>query len=492
VNARAPSKPAQILEPIDVTERWMNDETRRNIATLITDEDSDARRHAAEDLASERGLAAIAALAAAIQDANKGVRDTACRSLLAIGGPEAARAVVEYVASREIVTRNLATDLLVRIGEPGVPALLPYLHDTDHDVRKAVVDVLGLIGPSVPVAPVRALLADADTNVVVSAVEALGNMRNPDAVPPLEETYERCDYARPEVAEALGKIADPRSAVFVGGRLALALAHPGGDPMALLGLIEAAGAVGDPGMLALIVERYPAVPPGLRPAALHAIVRIAGRTGAGFPALPGAREPLVAMLSSADGAVAAGAAAWLSTMEGEDVTAALVRACGASADLDAILGSALRERPEALPLLVGALESDAGPAARGKAALLSQLVLDRIRFVMRHGQSAADTEFIAVAFGAVARAWEHGDQDTRSSLIDAMFRLDGDRAVQFLDAVLEQPDPWLRMHVIEMIAAIADSRAPVYIARFLSDEDEMVRGLAGNLLRAKGFVADEP
>ena len=468
----------------------MNDETRRNIATLITDEDSDARRHAAEDLASERGLAAIAARAAAIQDANKGVRDTACRSLLAIGGPEAARAVVEYVASTEIVTRNLATDLLVRIGEPGVPALLPYLHDTDHDVRKAVVDVLGLIGPSVPLVPVRDLLADEDTNVVVSAAEALGNMRNPEAVPALEKTYERCAYARPEVAEALAKIADPQSAAFIRLRLSDALGHPAEDPLALLGLIEAAGAVCDAGMLGLLAGSFPSVPPGLRAAALHAIARIAARTGAGFPALPDARATLVGMLSSADGAVAASAATWLSTIEGEDVTAALVRAYGASADLDLLLAPALRERPESLGILVEALGADEGPASRGRAALLSQLVLSRIRFVMRHGESAADGEFISAAFGAVARAWERGDQDTRSSLIDAMFRLDGDRAVQFLDAVLEQPDPWLRMHVIEMIAAIADSRAPVYIARFLNDEDEMVRELAGNLLRAKGFVAD--
>ncbi len=91
----------------------------------------------------ERGLAPIAALAAALQDGNKGVRDTACRSLLVIGGADGARAVVEYVCSPNIVTRNLATDLLMKIGEPGIPALLPYLKDVDHDVRKAVVDVLG-------------------------------------------------------------------------------------------------------------------------------------------------------------------------------------------------------------------------------------------------------------------------------------------------------------------------------------------------------------
>ena len=171
---------------------------------------------------------------------------------------------------------------------------------------------------------------------------------------------------------------------------------------------------------------------------------------------------------------------------------AMVHAFGADPEVDALLAAALMERPESLSALVAELHKGAGPGARAKAALLSQLVLARIRAVMRSGGSPGDEEVIAPAFDAVARAWDEADQDARSSLIDAMFRLDGDRAVQFLDTILEQPDPWLRMHVIEVIAAIADSRAPVYIARFLNDEDEMVRELAENVLRAKGFVSDEP
>jgi HEAT repeat protein len=170
----------------------------------------------------------------------------------------------------------------------------------------------------------------------------------------------------------------------------------------------------------------------------------------------------------------------------------MVHAYGAVPEVDALLASALTDRPESLPLLVAALHEGAGTGARAKAALLSQLVLARIKAIMRTGGSPDDEEIITSAFDAVARAWEEADQDARSSLIDAMFHLDGDRAVQFLDAILEQPDPWLRMHVLEVIAAIADSRAPVYIARFLNDEDEMVRELAENVLRAKGFVTDEP
>ena len=336
------------------------------------------------------------------------------------------------------------------------------------------------------------LLHDPDENVVVSAVEALGNLRSADAVAGLEEAFDRYGYARPAVAEALGKIGDPLSGAFVMTNLRNALGHVSEDPLTVLGLVEAAGAVGDAGALGVLTDGCALIPPGIRGAVLHAIVRIGSRTGRPLPAIPGVEPVLSRMLKQEDAAVRASAAAWLGTCAGPESVGAMVHAFGADPEVDALLAAALMERPESLPALVAELHEGAGSGARAKAALLSQLVLARIKAIMRSGGSPGDEEVIASAFDAVARAWDEADQDARSSLIDAMFRLDGDRAVQFLDTILEQPDPWLRMHVIEVIAAIADSRAPVYIARFLNDEDEMVRELAENVLRAKGFVSDEP
>ncbi|HUI63361.1 MAG TPA: HEAT repeat domain-containing protein [Bacteroidota bacterium] len=469
----------------------MTDETRRNIAVLIADEDADARRRAAEDLASETGLAPIAALAAALQDESKGVRDTACRSLLAIGGGQAARAIVEYICSKNIVTRNLASDLLIKNGETGIPALLPYLHDPDQDVRKAVVDVLGLIGGPVPIERILPLLNDVDTNVVISAAEALGNIGRSDALEELERTFDRCDYARPVVAEALGKIGDVRSARFLMDRLTRALGHMEDDPLTLLGLIEAVGRVGDPASLKVLGEYLPRLAEGLRPGAIHAVVQIASRTGGAFPACAGLQKSLLDALENGEGPQRVSAATWLQGLPDQAVTRALVNAFGLDAELDAVLGPGLQDRAEALAFLVQSIETDTGARARAKAALLSQLVLRRIHQMMRATTSAEDDRLVGSAFDAVAHMWERADQDSRSSIVDAMFRLDGDRAVQFLDTILEQPDPWLRMHVIELIAAIADKRAPEYIARFLNDEDETVRALAQGLLEGKGYVPHE-
>jgi HEAT repeat protein len=122
--------------------------------------------------------------------------------------------------------------------------------------------------------------------------------------------------------------------------------------------------------------------------------------------------------------------------------------------------------------------------------LLARLAVATIQKVMQRPSVAIDEHLFARTFDAIARCWESADEETRAAIVDALFRLDGDRAVQFLDEIMNDPDPWLRIHVIEIIAAIADPRAPEFIARFLQDDDEMVREVAMGTLQNKGYVVD--
>jgi HEAT repeat protein len=119
--------------------------------------------------------------------------------------------------------------------------------------------------------------------------------------------------------------------------------------------------------------------------------------------------------------------------------------------------------------------------------LIGRLTMETIHQVMVGGLAQFDEELFARGFDAVAAEWEGGDEETRAVVVDVLFHLDGDRAVDFLDTIMNDPDPWLRIHVIEVIAAIADRRAPEFIARFLEDDDEMVREVAQSTLQSRGF-----
>ncbi len=462
-------------------------ETRKQLAALLADEDPDVRRRAAEDLGTCTGLAAVAALAAALEDDSKGVRDAAARSLQAIGGVNVARAIVEYLDAKNIVTRNLASELLMKLGSTSIPAIIPYLEHPSQDTRKFAVDVLGLIGNEEPTQHLLPLLVDPDENVVVSTVEAFGNMKSVRSLPFLYEAYDRDEYTRPAVAEALGKIGDPSASGFLMDRLRQSLVTVATDPLTPFAIIEALGALGGDGVLAVLETVVMQVKGRVRSAVLLAIARISDRHHRPLPSLSGLRDDFLAALKEDDLSVQISAVKWLAGSKEADVTAALVGRLGIAPDLDAVLVPELAGRKDTFRLLVDTLPGLPLPQHKAVVVLIGRMTMDVIRQVITGGLGSFDEDFFARAFDVVAAEWEGGDEETRAAIVDVLFHLDGDRAVTFLDAIMNDPDPWLRIHVIEVIAAIADRRAPDFIARFLEDDDEMVREVAMSTLQSRGF-----
>ena len=177
----------------------------------------------------------------------------------------------------------------------------------------------------------------------------------------------------------------------------------------------------------------------------------------------------------------------VSAYGGGDVTEALIRSMGSSPEVDTAIVPVLLRRDETLNLATASLMFL--PASQRKAVigLVGRLTMETIQHVMRRAISTGDEEIFDRAFVTIADQWDEADEETRAVIVDALFRLDGDRAVEFLDAIMNDPDPWLRIHVIEVIAAIADPRAPDFIARFMQDDDEMVREVAMGTLHNTGL-----
>jgi HEAT repeat protein len=335
------------------------------------------------------------------------------------------------------------------------------------------------------------LLADPDENVVVSAVEALGNMKSMHALPFLFEAYDRYEYCRAAVAEALGKIGDPAATGFLLEKLKESLKMVDTDPLTPFTLVEALGAVGTRESFTALLQDIDAVRGKLRAVLLHALARIADRVGEPVPVRPELLDDLLLALHDDDVAIRTSAARWLGLIPGAQTTDALILAMGSSAEFDSVVGDILVRRPESFATAARLLP--ALPVERRKAiiGLLGRLTVTFIQNVMQRKGPVAEENLFEETFAAIAVQWQEADEETRAAIVDALFRLDGDRAEEFLDTIMNDPDPWLRMHVIEMIAAIADRRAPDYIARFLSDDDEMVREVALGTLQAKGYLLDE-
>ncbi|MBU8934586.1 MAG: HEAT repeat domain-containing protein [candidate division Zixibacteria bacterium] len=191
---------------------------------------------------------AIAGLVTALDDPDMGIRELAADMLVQTKSQTGAHLLIRFLGHEDIGTRNLASEILIKIGQPAVQPLIDNLADDDYDIRKFIVDILGLIKDETAVDALCKSLWDDNSNVVVSATEALGEVGSPKCIPELIKVYERVEDARLQAVEAMGKIGDPGTLDTLFGYLET------DDPMIKYASIEA---IGFTGMLGSIEKLVP-------------------------------------------------------------------------------------------------------------------------------------------------------------------------------------------------------------------------------------------
>ncbi len=468
----------------------MRSEIEQKVADLLTSGDPDARRQAAEELAESNELATITALRVALQDTSKGVRDAAARSLIAIGGSTVARSIARYIADTDIVTRNLASKLLIRMGEVSIPAILPFLRDQDKDVRKFVVDILGEIESVDSVYHLLPLLNDPDPNVIVSTLEALGNIGSVESLGPICKAFDAYPFARPSAADALGRIGDTSVGDYLLEKFLKAKNDVSTDPVVLCAVIEALGSVGSARAADALTRQLDVAQGKLFHILIHAIVQITERSQGVLEFPESVRGDMLAALGDDNEGIRLSAAKGLVQFDDAAVTRALVLALGSSEEFDFFLISVLLGRREAFREAVEVLEEEHGRRVGQVVLLLGKLAYEFVKRFSEHQSYEVTNLLLSRAFDAVLTKWAEADHETRAIFVDTMFRLTGDRAVACISEIAADPDPWLRVHIIELLAEIRDRRAIDVVMTFLEDEDEMVREAAVSMLQARGMQAE--
>ncbi|MDH3892599.1 MAG: HEAT repeat domain-containing protein [candidate division Zixibacteria bacterium] len=196
------------------------------------------REEAVRNLGSYGEDEAVAGLVMALEDPDMGIRELAANLLSQMKGNTASQLLISFLGHADIGTRNLAAEILVKIGEEAVGPLLDDIDNDDYDIRKFIVDVLGLIKDRRSVEQICRKLYDENSNVACSAAEALGEIGSKEAVPALIGSFENVEDARLQAAEALGKIGDPSSLDKLYGFAKT------DDPMIQYVVLEAIGNIG--------------------------------------------------------------------------------------------------------------------------------------------------------------------------------------------------------------------------------------------------------
>jgi len=238
--------------------------------------DSLEREAAVKALGERTEDEAMAGLVLALEDPDLGIRELAANCLTRSGGQTASQLLVRFLANEDIGTRNLASEVLVKIGSGAVPALVENIECDDHDVRKFICDILGLIRDKQAVDALQQRLWDDNSNVVCSAAEALGEIGARRVVKDLIAVADKIEDALLPAIEAMGKIGNPEALNYLYGKLKT------DDPMILCVVIEAIGKIGSPDSVPHLAEFLEGNEPEGRTiaeAALTAIIEIHQRNG---------------------------------------------------------------------------------------------------------------------------------------------------------------------------------------------------------------------
>jgi len=165
--------------------------------------------------------------------------------------------------------RNSAAEALIKLGTRAASALVRLLKDSDADVRKFVIDVMGSIGETLFLPALLEALSDPDLNVSSAAAEHLGNVGDARAVPDLIRNIIDNDsqFFRFSALAALGKLAShmPMPAEII------ALAD---QEILRKGVYECLGSIGDESAAPILLKGFQSRQQSSRRAAISSWYRI--------------------------------------------------------------------------------------------------------------------------------------------------------------------------------------------------------------------------
>ena len=235
------------------------------INELNNNSEASVRRNSALELIDMQAFdeESVKALVKGITDSDRGVRDVCSRALSEPNEGASllyASLISPLICHQNIEIRNLAAELLIKIGEPSLAGIQIYFHHTNKDIRQFAIEITGKIGTNyiggravnsqelnnevlesdygntneyqyseteLAIEPQSVinflslyqslieLLKDDSENVRNAAIEALGNLRVIESIGILIDMYYEDNELRPTIIEALGKIGEQKSVDFL-------------------------------------------------------------------------------------------------------------------------------------------------------------------------------------------------------------------------------------------------------------------------------------
>lgn len=409
---------------------------------------------------------------------DNGVRDAVANSLINNSNPNIASYVVPYVASKEISTRNLAGEILLKRGVSSIPAMLDYLDQGNNDDKKFLVDVMGLIGDLSPMQPIINLLkVSKDENVILACLEALGNIQAAEGVDEIILAYDKSELFRPTAIEALGKIGSEEAVNFMIAK------YPEEDELTKFSIIESFGQIGNPQAFFMMLSEMANLKDQLTWAAVYSLRMLKDKLGLDVPFDEHMKNAILRTLIEGEIKYKRAAADLITAFDDKDIVAACMRILGSDDEINENIKSKLLDNPQIFYPLAAELLKEKPKNSN----LILNIMVEMIQADGGESLGSMSEMVLRNLCDSFAVCLEHTDEEVRRNSIELLFFINYEMALVFLDTMMNDDNYWNRLRIVEILESIEDEKTIEGLQKLASDSEEMVAERAAAALSAKGI-----
>ena len=398
---------------------------------------------------------------------DKGIKNTASLLIINHRPRNAGQYLVQCVSSKDIALRNLAGELLIKLGSEAIQALIDFNCEKNSDDQKFIIDILGLVGSSKAADHIIGILGTTeDDNVILACIEALGNIRYQDSLEILQLLYDRSELYKPFIVEAMGKIGSPKACSFLLEKFMKE------DDLTKYSILESLGFVGDVDTYFFLLEQVPNIHGPLVWPLITSLFILKEKYNLDIPFDDKMKNLLMFTLQEGAPEHKKTALSLINVFHDKDILVESLKFLGDDDELDEIIRSKIYKNPEYLFEEFQRIIANSNDKLRQVLnlfySILSYLTYEggtvELTLIQKRNIIYATSELL-----------NHHDEEIRRSSMEIMFLLDSEAALLFIDSMIKDENMWNRLRLVELLEVINNSVAKDALMKLMEDNEDMIR-----------------
>ncbi len=408
----------------------------------------------------------IKAVSELVKEQDKGVRNAASMQMINLGLPQFATYVVPFVASPDISVRNLAGEILLKLGSNSVEAMIQFDHQNDDDNIKFIIDILGLIGDRHSSLFIMGILSESENdNVILACIEALGNIRYDGAVDVLMLYYDRNELYKPTTVEALGKIGSREALGF------LVLKFSQEDELTQYSILESLGQLGDIETYFFLLEQVNTISGPLIIPLISSISLLKERFQLDIPYDNKMKSLLMYTISEGTLEHKKIGFNLIESFDDKDILVTSLSLLGEDFELDDMIKTKLFGNCEYVFLEIARVINSRPKNLRHILSMFQQAIAYVAEYQVPLNIPMLELRGLTQSISGLLN---NADEEVRRASMEILFTIDPETALLFIDSMLNDENMWNRVRLVELLEQFPLEAVEAPLQKLTEDSDEMV------------------